>query len=64
MKRRLFIRGLGSAVAWPVVARAQQAVVPVIGLLTGGARDLAAIMHDGAHFSGLLSECALLARPR
>jgi putative ABC transport system substrate-binding protein len=32
MKRREFIAGLGSAVAWPVVARAQ-ASVPVIGFL-------------------------------
>jgi putative ABC transport system substrate-binding protein len=35
VKRRTFIAGLGSAVAWPVVARAQRAL-PVVGVLVGG----------------------------
>src|SRR5215471_9605929 len=42
MRRRDFIAGLGSAVAWPVVTRAQQPAVPVIGLVYNGRADTSA----------------------
>jgi putative tryptophan/tyrosine transport system substrate-binding protein len=44
MRRRAFIAGLGGAAVWPVVARAQQPTMPVVGFLGGGSPDTSAYL--------------------
>ena len=51
MNRRAFIAGLGSAAAWPLVARAQQTPrYRVVGFLHQGAREANEGRFLGAEF--------------
>jgi putative tryptophan/tyrosine transport system substrate-binding protein len=56
MRRRDFIAGLGSAAAWPLVVRAQQPAIPVIGFLSGGTPEgyerYAAAFRQGLNENG------------
>jgi hypothetical protein len=52
VRRRAFIAGLGSAAAWPVVARGQQAM-PVVGYVGIGSPDSYETDRVGAFRKGL-----------
>jgi putative tryptophan/tyrosine transport system substrate-binding protein len=57
MRRRVFIAGLGGAVAWAIVARAQQPAMPVIGFLGygGGLRaNILVAFHQGLATTGFV----------
>jgi putative ABC transport system substrate-binding protein len=52
IQRRTFIAGLGSAAAWPLVARAQQPALPVVGFVSGRSSN-EAVRLDAAFRKGL-----------
>jgi putative ABC transport system substrate-binding protein len=58
MRRREFIAALGGAAAWPVAARAQPPLMPVVGLLDPASREARAAFleqfHDGLVETGYL----------
>jgi putative tryptophan/tyrosine transport system substrate-binding protein len=53
MRRREFIAGLGSAAAWPVVARAQQPSVPTVGFLNPAPSQMSHSTRIAAFVRGL-----------
>ena len=64
MRRREFIVGIGGAVAWPLVASAQQRTLPIIGLLdatpSGSNAEPLRAFHQGLKETGYVETSLLL----
>ena len=64
MRRREFIAALGSAAAWPIAARAQQARMPVLGFLGSAAeadyKTTTAAVRSGLNEAGYVEKQNLL----
>jgi ABC-type uncharacterized transport system substrate-binding protein len=68
MRRREFIAALGSAAAWPMVARAQQPLMPVVGYLSSrsptDSAHIVAAFHKGLNETSFVEKQNVLIESR